>query len=271
MVGNPVVSDNVAASFTRIMRDPIKEAILSGNQVWDSLPLGDMMSREPEVSCSFGYLGPDFYMIRGALIQVYSGTRSTFAWAGFPWSGKIAFIDASTARHLTFAEVWMAVDSVASSLFSMGIRKGHVILLLSPNSIFFPIVCLSVMSLGAIITTTNRRFQPPPHTHHHLHLHLYLHLQPASQGASREFYFTSGVLGHCDNTQKLHLSVFGNGSSSTFSLSYAPAASPSYPTVFGSIPMAPSSSGLPRSHHNHMDDGCSSLLRSCLAALCCCF
>ncbi|KAF5955943.1 hypothetical protein HYC85_008799 [Camellia sinensis] len=69
--------------------------------------------------------------------------------------GKIAFIDASTARHLTFAEVWMAVDSVASSLFSMGIRKGHVILLLSPNSIFFPIVCLSVMSLGAIITTTN--------------------------------------------------------------------------------------------------------------------
>ncbi|CAL5433514.1 unnamed protein product [Camellia sinensis] len=57
-----------------------------------------------------------------------------------------------------------------------------------------------------------------------------------------EFYFTSGVLGHCDNAQKLHISVFGNGSSSAFSPSYAPAASPSYPTVFGSIPMAPSSS-----------------------------
>jgi OPC-8:0 CoA ligase-1 len=37
----------------------------------------------------------------------------------------------------------------------MGIRKGHVILLLSPNSIFFPIVCLSVISLGAVVTTTN--------------------------------------------------------------------------------------------------------------------
>lgn len=37
----------------------------------------------------------------------------------------------------------------------MGIRKGDVILLLSPNSIFFPVVCLAVMSLGAIITTTN--------------------------------------------------------------------------------------------------------------------
>ncbi|GLT74414.1 hypothetical protein SLA2020_462150 [Shorea laevis] len=69
--------------------------------------------------------------------------------------GKIAFIDAATGRHLTFSELWRAVDSVATYLSDMGIRKGHVVLLLSPNSIFFPVVCLSVMSLGAIITTTN--------------------------------------------------------------------------------------------------------------------
>lgn len=70
-------------------------------------------------------------------------------------SGRIAFVDASTGRHLTFHELWRAVDSVASCLSDMGIRKGHVIMLLSPNSIFFPVVCLAVMSLGAIITTTN--------------------------------------------------------------------------------------------------------------------
>ncbi|XP_010242836.1 PREDICTED: 4-coumarate--CoA ligase-like 5 [Nelumbo nucifera] len=69
--------------------------------------------------------------------------------------GKIAFVDASTGRHLTFSEVWRAVDSVATCLSDLGIRKGHVVLLLSPNSIFFPVICLSVMSLGAIITTTN--------------------------------------------------------------------------------------------------------------------
>ncbi|KAL6995949.1 4-coumarate--CoA ligase-like 5 [Sarracenia purpurea var. burkii] len=69
--------------------------------------------------------------------------------------GKIAFVDAATGRHLTFSELWIAVDSVAFCLSAMGIRKGHVVLLLSPNSIFFPVVCLSVMSLGAIITTTN--------------------------------------------------------------------------------------------------------------------
>ncbi|XP_059633892.1 probable CoA ligase CCL5 [Cornus florida] len=72
-----------------------------------------------------------------------------------PNHGTTAFIDAATGRRLSFSDVWTAVESVASALSAMGIRKGHVVLLLSPNSIFFPIVCLSVMSLGAIITTTN--------------------------------------------------------------------------------------------------------------------
>uniref|UniRef100_A0A3N7EL26 AMP-dependent synthetase/ligase domain-containing protein n=1 Tax=Populus trichocarpa TaxID=3694 RepID=A0A3N7EL26_POPTR len=72
-----------------------------------------------------------------------------------PHHGKTAFIDAATGRHLSFKDLWRAVDSVATCLHDMGIRKGQVILLLSPNSIFFPIVCLSVMWLGAIITTTN--------------------------------------------------------------------------------------------------------------------
>ncbi|KAL3351499.1 hypothetical protein AABB24_019876 [Solanum stoloniferum] len=71
-------------------------------------------------------------------------------------SGKIAFIDATTGQKLTFSDVWNAVESLATSLsVDMSIRKGDVVLLLSPNSIFFPIICLAVMSLGAIITTTN--------------------------------------------------------------------------------------------------------------------
>lgn len=72
-----------------------------------------------------------------------------------PHSGTIALIDASTGRHVTFSDLWRAVDSVSTSLSLLGIRKGDVILLLSPNSIYFPIVCLSVMSLGAVVTTTN--------------------------------------------------------------------------------------------------------------------
>lgn len=69
--------------------------------------------------------------------------------------GTVAYIDAITGRQLTYAKLWKSVESVADSLFNLGIRKGNVVLILSPNSIYFPVVCLAVMSLGAIITTSN--------------------------------------------------------------------------------------------------------------------
>ncbi|XP_051145190.1 mavicyanin [Andrographis paniculata] len=61
------------------------------------------------------------------------------------------------------------------------------------------------------------------------------------------FYFISGVEGHCQKSQKLHISVlYGNGSA-VGSAADGPAAAPSYPTVFGSIPAqsSPSSSDSP--------------------------
>uniref|UniRef100_A0A0K8WMK4 p-coumarate:CoA ligase 2 n=1 Tax=Acacia koa TaxID=468172 RepID=A0A0K8WMK4_ACAKO len=88
------------------------------------------------------------------LTQNYSLDVTTFI-SSRAHHGKLAFIDAATGRHFTFPQLWRAVDAVATSLSDLGVRKGHVILLLSPNSIYFPVVCLAVMSLGAIITTTN--------------------------------------------------------------------------------------------------------------------
>lgn len=59
-----------------------------------------------------------------------------------------------------------------------------------------------------------------------------------------DFYFTSGVEGLCEKSQKLHISVYGNGSFAD-SPAYGPTASaPSYPTVFGSIPVQASASPL---------------------------
>ncbi|KAI4315570.1 hypothetical protein L6164_028366 [Bauhinia variegata] len=65
-----------------------------------------------------------------------------------------------------------------------------------------------------------------------------------------EFYFTSGVAGHCEKKQKLHISVLGgNGTATATAPSYSPTAlpefAPSYPTVFGTIPVSPSSSSSP--------------------------
>ncbi|KAK9164656.1 hypothetical protein Syun_005558 [Stephania yunnanensis] len=73
-----------------------------------------------------------------------------------PHRGTTAFIDACSGRRLSFQHFWDSVHTLSNSLSSvLGIRKGHVVLLLSPNSISFPIICLSVVSLGAIISTTN--------------------------------------------------------------------------------------------------------------------
>ncbi|KAK4804045.1 hypothetical protein SAY86_003862 [Trapa natans] len=58
------------------------------------------------------------------------------------------------------------------------------------------------------------------------------------------FFFTSGVAGHCEKSQKIRIAV-GNVSASGYSPS--PSSSQSYPTVFGSIPQAPSASSSPLS------------------------
>uniref|UniRef100_A0A7N0TPQ5 4-coumarate--CoA ligase n=1 Tax=Kalanchoe fedtschenkoi TaxID=63787 RepID=A0A7N0TPQ5_KALFE len=75
--------------------------------------------------------------------------------------GRTAFIDAATGRRITFSDLWQMVDALATSLTQMGVNKGDVLLILSPNSVFFPVICLSVMSLGAIITTANPLNTPP--------------------------------------------------------------------------------------------------------------
>ncbi|KAF8090939.1 hypothetical protein N665_0461s0025 [Sinapis alba] len=72
-----------------------------------------------------------------------------------PHRGKTAFVDAVTGRRLGFSDLWLGVERVASCLYTLGVRKGNVVIILSPNSILFPVVSLSVMSLGAVITTTN--------------------------------------------------------------------------------------------------------------------
>ncbi|CAA7036001.1 unnamed protein product [Microthlaspi erraticum] len=73
-----------------------------------------------------------------------------------PHHGTTAFIDAATGHSMSFSDLWRAVDRVTDCLHhEIGIRKNDVVLILSPNSIYIPVVCLSVMSLGAVVTTAN--------------------------------------------------------------------------------------------------------------------
>ncbi|EHA8588718.1 putative 4-coumarate--CoA ligase-like 4 [Cocos nucifera] len=71
-------------------------------------------------------------------------------------SGTTALIDAASGRRVSFPALWRSVAALSSALSSrLSVRKGQVVLLLSPNSIHFPVVSLAVMSLGAVLTTTN--------------------------------------------------------------------------------------------------------------------
>ncbi|CAL1360328.1 unnamed protein product [Linum trigynum] len=38
---------------------------------------------------------------------------------------------------------------------AVGIQKGDVVLLLSPNSILYPTICIAIMSIGTILTPAN--------------------------------------------------------------------------------------------------------------------
>ncbi|XP_057820945.2 probable CoA ligase CCL5 [Cryptomeria japonica] len=70
-------------------------------------------------------------------------------------SGQIALIDFATGEKIPYRQVWQNVRSLAAGLLQMGVKKGDVILLVSANSVHFPIISIAIMSIGAIVTTTN--------------------------------------------------------------------------------------------------------------------
>ena len=74
-----------------------------------------------------------------------------------------ALVDGSTSRVVTYGELREQVRRVAAGLAVLGIRKGHVVALCSPNSPEFAIVFHAVARLGAILTTMN-----PANTAHEL-------------------------------------------------------------------------------------------------------
>eukprot|EP01018_Ginkgo_biloba_P010314 Gb_18692 [translate_table: standard] len=69
--------------------------------------------------------------------------------------GRIAFIDATTAARLSYQDLRQKVKALAAGLHALGIRKGDVVLVVSPNSLMIPCIYLGILSIGAILTTCN--------------------------------------------------------------------------------------------------------------------
>ncbi|XAR54744.1 hypothetical protein NMG60_11030017 [Bertholletia excelsa] len=70
-------------------------------------------------------------------------------------NGVSALIDSTSGRTILYPELYPLVKSMALSLHELGVSLGDVVLILLPNSIYYPIVFFGVLYLGAIASTMN--------------------------------------------------------------------------------------------------------------------
>nr|QLM00649.1 4-coumarate-CoA ligase-like 1 [Ziziphora clinopodioides subsp. bungeana] len=70
-------------------------------------------------------------------------------------SNSPALIDAQTSQTLTFSTLETHVSRLASALLNLNIKRNDSVLILSPNSIYFPVAFFAVVAVGAVATTTN--------------------------------------------------------------------------------------------------------------------
>ncbi|XP_024167799.1 4-coumarate--CoA ligase-like 5 [Rosa chinensis] len=85
---------------------------------------------------------------------------ATFVLSQFPHphqaESRVALIDSATNQRVTYAQLHRSIQSLASGLHqALGVQKGDVVFVLSPNSLLYPTICLAVFSVGAILTTAN--------------------------------------------------------------------------------------------------------------------
>ncbi|XP_031250689.1 4-coumarate--CoA ligase-like 5 [Pistacia vera] len=85
---------------------------------------------------------------------------ATFVLSQFPHpdhaESRVALIDSATNQRVSYGQLRRSIRALASGLYhALGVRKGDVVFLLSPNSVLYPTVCLAIFSLGAILSPAN--------------------------------------------------------------------------------------------------------------------
>ncbi|CAL1399536.1 unnamed protein product [Linum trigynum] len=70
-------------------------------------------------------------------------------------SSAVALLDSASGHSISYQDLFPLVKSTASALHKLGIRNGDVVLLLLPNSIYFPVAFLAVLYSGAVVTPMN--------------------------------------------------------------------------------------------------------------------
>ncbi|XP_020232855.1 4-coumarate--CoA ligase-like 1 [Cajanus cajan] len=71
------------------------------------------------------------------------------------YADKVAFVDAVTGKGVTYSEVVRGVHRFSKALRSLGLRKGHVVIVVLPNVVEYAIVALGIMAAGGVFSGAN--------------------------------------------------------------------------------------------------------------------
>ncbi|XP_076882097.1 4-coumarate--CoA ligase-like 1 [Bidens hawaiensis] len=71
------------------------------------------------------------------------------------YANHVAFVDAVTKRSCTHGEVARDVKRFSKALRSLGLRTGHVVVVILPNVIEYGIVALGIMAAGGVFSGAN--------------------------------------------------------------------------------------------------------------------
>ncbi|CAM6096361.1 unnamed protein product [Calypogeia fissa] len=80
---------------------------------------------------------------------------TSFTFRSGKYLDRVALVDAPTGKSLSYRDLRQQVKSVASGLADLGVKKGDVVMILSPNSIQYPVLLLAITSIGAVVTAVN--------------------------------------------------------------------------------------------------------------------
>ncbi|KAK7252536.1 hypothetical protein RIF29_36544 [Crotalaria pallida] len=69
--------------------------------------------------------------------------------------GVSALVDSSSGFSIPYSKLQPLLKSMASGLNKIGVKQGDIVLILLPNSIYYPIVLFAVLYLGAVVTPMN--------------------------------------------------------------------------------------------------------------------
>ncbi|EFJ10237.1 hypothetical protein SELMODRAFT_128539 [Selaginella moellendorffii] len=71
------------------------------------------------------------------------------------FSSRVSLIDGVSGRELTYGELERLVFKLAEGLVDLGVEHGDVVMLLAPNSLYYPVALLAISSIGALAATPN--------------------------------------------------------------------------------------------------------------------